>query len=178
MKILIHTCCGPCAVLFTKHFAAQNPDYEPHLLWFNPNIHPLTEYRNRQQAAHAFAQAAELPIIGADSDYGLRHFLQHVHTLDKGARCEYCYHSRLAFAAEQAVAAGLAAFTTTLLASPYQNFELIQRIGGDLARQHGLTFISPDFRANYRNGLAHAREMGLYMQKYCGCIFSEEERYR
>ena len=35
-----------------------------------------------------------------------------------------------------------------------------------------------DFREGFRKGQAQARKLGLYMQKYCGCIFSEEDRYK
>lgn len=176
MEIAAHICCGPCAVVFAGGLAAQNPEYKLRLLWHNPNIHPFTEYRARQQAAAAYAAAAGLAIIGADGGgYGLRPFLRAVHGADN--RCEYCYHSRLEFTAKYAAAAGLGGFTTTLLASPYQNFDAICRIGGDLARQYGLVFVAPDFRADYRKGLTEAAEMALYRQKYCGCVFSEEERY-
>lgn len=72
---------------------------------------------------------------------------------------------------------GYDAFSTTLLISPYQNHEALKQIGEEMAEKYGLTFLYRDFRPGFREGQAEARELGLYMQKYCGCIFSEEERY-
>jgi len=182
MDILAHICCGPCAVVFTSNFEALDKEQNGSLslLWHNPNIHPYTEYRARFKSAEAFAVASGLPLtVSASSGegYGLRGFLRDVHGKTIDNRCEHCYHSRLEYTAQQAVAAGIGAFTTTLLVSPYQNFDAIKRIGTTLALQHGLEFVAPDFRAAYREGLTLAADMGLYRQKYCGCIFSEEERY-
>lgn len=72
---------------------------------------------------------------------------------------------------------GYDSFTTTLLVSPYQKHELIRQIGERLAEQYGIQFLYRDFRVGFREGQEKAREAGLYMQKYCGCIFSEEDRY-
>ena len=67
--------------------------------------------------------------------------------------------------------------TTPLQVSPYQNHEMINKIGKTLEKQYGVKFLYRDFRIGFRQGQQKARELGLYMQKYCGCIFSEEERY-
>lgn len=72
---------------------------------------------------------------------------------------------------------GYDAITTTLLVSPYQKHEELKQIGGEIAKKYGLTFLYRDFRVGFRDGQAKAREIGMYMQKYCGCIFSEEDRY-
>jgi predicted adenine nucleotide alpha hydrolase (AANH) superfamily ATPase len=78
------------------------------------------------------------------------------------------------FAAEN----GYEAFTTTLLISPYQNHELIVKVAEETAKRYEVRFLYRDFRPLFREGQDVAREKGFYMQKYCGCIFSEEERYR
>lgn len=72
---------------------------------------------------------------------------------------------------------GYDAFTTTLLVSPYQNHEAIIEVANELAEKYGIEFVYRDFRVGFREGQAKARELGLYMQKYCGCIFSEQDRY-
>lgn len=72
---------------------------------------------------------------------------------------------------------GYDAFSTTLLISPYQNHEALKQIGEEMAEKYGLTFLYRDFRPGFREGQNEARELGLYMQKYCGCVFSEESRY-
>lgn len=93
-------------------------------------------------------------------------------------RCtNYCYRTRLEKTAQYAKENGYDSFSTTLLVSPYQKHDDIKRIGEELAEKYGLEFHYVDFRAGYREGQAKARELGLYMQKYCGCIFSEEERF-
>ena len=72
---------------------------------------------------------------------------------------------------------GFDAFTTTLLVSPYQNHELLIQVAEEMAEKYGVKFLYRDFRPGFREGQAEARELGLYMQKYCGCVFSEEDRY-
>jgi predicted adenine nucleotide alpha hydrolase (AANH) superfamily ATPase len=174
MKILLHMCCGPCAVTFVDGLASEG--LTPDLLWHNPNIHPFTEYRARKKAAMDFAANKGL-ILKIDDNYGLREFISVV-TNDSKSRCDYCYRSRLQYTAKYAADNGFDAFSTTLLASPYQNFDAICRYGAEAAQEYGVEFIVRDFRGKFRDGLNISREIGLYMQKYCGCIFSEEERYK
>jgi len=66
---------------------------------------------------------------------------------------------------------------STLFVSPYQNHELLRQTAEEMARRYGVAFLYRDFRPGFRQGQQEARELGLYMQKYCGCVFSEEERY-
>jgi len=92
-------------------------------------------------------------------------------------RCLLCYQVRLGEAARAAAAGGYDAFTTTLLVSPYQKHELIREIGQAAAEKHGTSFYYVDFRPGYREAAARSRTMGMYRQQYCGCIYSEKERY-
>jgi len=153
--------------------------FEPILLWHNPNIHPFMEYKHRRNAAAEFAVLYELA-MEIDDFYGLKDFVGNVagDIESKQARCEYCYRSRLEYTVKKAVASGFEAFSTTLLASPYQNFDAICKFGSELAIRYGCEFVIRDFRKDFRAAMDEARKMGLYMQKYCGCVFSEEERYR
>jgi predicted adenine nucleotide alpha hydrolase (AANH) superfamily ATPase len=173
--VLFHCCCAPCALACIESLASE--ENAPALFWYNPNIHPFTEYQSRRDSLHRFAAAKNQPLKMVD-EYGLRHFL--VATggeTEAPGRCEMCYRMRLektaAFAAEQ----GFGAFSTSLLVSPYQQHDTIRRLGEELAAQYGVEFVYRDFRPLFREGQTHARAQGLYMQKYCGCIFSEEERY-
>jgi predicted adenine nucleotide alpha hydrolase (AANH) superfamily ATPase len=93
-------------------------------------------------------------------------------------RCAYCYAIRLDETARTAKEQGFAAFSTTLTVSPYQNHELIRQIGEKAGKKHGVEFRYFDFAKGFREGQAKARELGMYMQKYCGCVYSEEERYQ
>ena len=91
-------------------------------------------------------------------------------------RCvKYCYRVRLEQTAKYAKENGYDTFSTTLLISPYQNHEALKKIGNEMAQKYNLTFLYRDFRPGFREGQAEARELGLYMQKYCGCVFSEEQ---
>ena len=109
-------------------------------------------------------------------DYGLRDFVRAV-AGDLDRRCGHCYTCRLEETARYAAANGFASFSTTLLVSPYQDHEGIRQAGEALAERCGVRFLYRDFRPGFRQGQGKARELGLYMQKYCGCVFSEEERY-
>lgn len=173
-KLLLHACCGPCAVMCVE--SLRDEDLDLSLFWYNPNIHPVTEYNSRRNALVQFAQSAEAPLIMRD-EYGLRLFLDETYqTGDK--RCVTCYRLRLEAAARTAAEQGFDCFSTTLLISPYQNHESLRTIGEEAAQKVGVTFLYRDFRPLFRAGQQKAKELGLYRQKYCGCIFSEEERYR
>ncbi len=111
-----------------------------------------------------------------EEDYGLRTFVRAV-AEDIGHRCAYCYACRLEETARYARDHAFTHFSTTLLVSPYQQHDAIARTAETLAAQYGVTFLYRDFRPGFRQGQAKARELGLYMQKYCGCVFSEEDRY-
>ena len=96
---------------------------------------------------------------------------------DINGRCEKCYAERVWQTARKAKAEGYDAFSTTLLVSPYQKHERIKAIAMEASEALGIPFHYIDPRPHFREGNREAREMGLYMQKYCGCIFSEEDRY-
>ena len=179
MKILLHCCCAPCALSCVSSLRAQGIESE--LFWFNPNIHPCVEYNARLECLREFAANEKLNLRLID-EYGLRLFLKEVYgkideTGSVPERCERCYSLRLEKTASVAAAQGFAAFSTSLLISPYQNHDALKRIGEEMAAKHGVDFYYTDFRPLFRESRTAAREMGLYMQKYCGCIFSEEERY-
>lgn len=175
MKLLMHTCCAPCSVTCIDTIRQEGT--EPVLYWYNPNIHPYTEYRLRRDALEGYASSIGCKLI-IEHNYGLRSFLcETSNDVRFGKRCIPCYDMRLRGSFAFAAANGFDAVTTTLLVSPYQNREAILRVGNQLSAETGIDFIPYDFRPRFREGQEKARELGLYMQKYCGCIFSEEERY-
>jgi predicted adenine nucleotide alpha hydrolase (AANH) superfamily ATPase len=153
----------------------------PVLFWYNPNIHPWTEYRSRRDCLKAFAEDRGLELIMID-EYGLRPFLRGMSGIsggfeDRQGRCSCCYRLRLEKTAEKAGETGCDFFSSTLLISPYQNHEALRKTGEEAAAEYGARFFYRDFRPFFREGQKYAREKGFYMQKYCGCVFSEEERY-
>ena len=172
-RLLLHTCCAPCAIACVQSLAEEN--YDVTSFWLNPNIHPFTEHRSRRDTLISYAQSIGLPLV-TQGEYGLRPFLQAIgQRFD--ARCGHCYALRMNATAQYAAANGFAAFSTTLLISPYQNHELLVQTAEAAAAEAGVSFLYRDFRPLFRQGQAQARALGLYMQKYCGCIFSEEDRY-
>ncbi len=173
MKTLLHICCAPCANQCIEMLRQEQIEVTG--FWFNPNIHPFTEYRSRRNCLRQYAEEIALPLIERN-DYALRPFIRAV-AEDLEHRCGKCYEMRLFAAAEAAAAGGFDSFTSSLFISPYQNHELMIDTAQQAARQYDVEFLYRDFRPRFRDGQAFAREHGFYMQKYCGCVFSEEERY-
>lgn len=171
----MHTCCAPCSVYCIDSLRSEG--LEPTLFWYNPNIHPYIEYKTRRDCLKDYAASINAELI-IQEEYGLDQFCQNVSD-DIANRCvNYCYPRRLSETVRYALEHGYDAFTTTLLVSPYQKHDEIKKVCEMLAAESGLEFIYRDFRVGFREGQAKARELGLYMQKYCGCIFSEEDRYK
>jgi len=175
MNLLFHCCCAPCAVIPAEVLCEEG--ITPTLFWYNPNIHPSAEYQSRRDALCAFAELEKLPLEMAD-EYGLYLFLRDIGgETDREKRCDTCYRMRLEQTAARAVELGFAAFSTSLLISPYQRHDTIRGLGDEAAKLYGVEFLYRDFRPLFRESQSQARALGLYMQKYCGCIFSEADRY-
>jgi len=173
MKLLMHICCSNCAVYPVRTLQQRGIDVKG--FWFNPNIHPYQEYKSRLDALRKLGDLWGLDVEYDDS-YGLTEFLRNAVYHEKD-RCAYCYSVRLERTALLARESKADAFTSSLLVSPYQNIDMINSIGRGLQEKYGVEFYSEDFRIGYREGRRMAKEMDLYSQKYCGCIYSEMERY-
>ncbi len=149
---------------------------EPTGFWYNPNIHPYTEYRARKNTLIDYAKDINLNLVVQD-EYGLRKFVRGIYP-NLENRCGYCYETRFDATAEYAAKNGFDSFTSTLFVSPYQNHEKMIEKAENAAKRHGVKFLYRDFRPHFREGQRRAREAGFYMQKYCGCVFSEQDRYQ
>lgn len=172
MKLLMHICCANCALPPLKHFDVRGIGVRG--LWFNPNIHPEDEYRKRLESVTRLERLRDLRIEYV-TGYGIREFMAAV-AAHPGIRCEACYRMRLEETARMARKMGLDGFTTSLLASPYQKFDLIVSIGQLIEKRHSVPFYREDLRPGWREGVRLSRQLGLYRQYYCGCVFSKEER--
>jgi len=172
-SVLLHCCCAPCSLSCIDPLRQEG--IEPTAFWYNPNIHPFKEYEARRNCLLDFAPTINMRVI-VKENYGLREFVRNVSS-DIDGRCKYCYEKRLFETAKFASENGFEYFTTTLLASVYQKHDLIAAAAEGFASQFGVKFLYRDFRPNFRAGNQRARELGFYMQKYCGCVFSEEDRY-
>ena len=176
MNLLLHMCCGPCSCYPVKVVRGQG--IEPTGYFFNPNIHPYKEWDMRLKAAEEFAARSEMKII-TDKHYMLRDFLRRALAAEQveNGRCRMCYTWRLEETARYAAENGFDAFTSTLFYSIYQQHELMKETAEHFAKVYGVKFHYEDFRPGWQEGIDMSVEMGLYRQPYCGCIFSEEERY-
>ncbi len=195
MNILLHICCSNCSLYPIKILRSGNHDFTG--FWYNPNIHPYEEYQSRLASLKKLSELWQVD-IHFSGEYDPEEFFRALDIKDTALlpqvnlnssngssgfnippapdRCRSCYQLRLEKTAKEAKNSGFDAFTTTLLISPYQEFEQIKETGNRLAEKYDVMFHMEDFRPFFRDAMNLAKEMGLYRQKYCGCIFSKEER--
>lgn len=173
MKTLLHICCAPCANQCVESLRRENIEVTG--FWYNPNIHPFTEYRARRNCLREFAETVGLALL-EKNDYGLRPFVRAVADNIEN-RCVACYEMRLFETAKTAKEQGFDSFTSSLFISPYQDHSLMKAVAERASEIYGVEFLYRDFRDVFKEGQAYAKAHCFYMQKYCGCVFSEEERY-
>jgi epoxyqueuosine reductase len=171
-RLLIHTCCAPCLIAPLQELRKE---WDVTLLWFNPNIHPYTEYIKRRDTLKEFAVKENIPVIWQD-EYDLEMYLNATGTQSTN-RCQSCYELRMMRTAQIAMGKEFDAFTTTLLYSKYQKHDEIKAVGEKLSGQFGVDFYYQDWRRLWQDGIDLSKQAEMYRQSYCGCIFSEKERY-
>ena len=172
MKLLMHTCCAPCSVYCIDELRKEK--IEPTLFWYNPNIHPYKEYEQRRDCLKEFSKSININCIFQD-EYGLDDFCLNVANKLNSRCVDYCYPVRMRKTFEYAKQNEFDTVTTTLLYSIYQKHEYIKKLCENLSKEYGVEFLYRDFRYGFWEGHNKAKEIGLYMQKYCGCIFSEAQ---
>jgi len=172
-KLLVHCCCAHCAAYTVNYWREQDCDVSA--LWYNPNIHPYTEHRHRLEAMQSLAKTMSLPLIVTE-DYDVIEYFRGV-VGHEAERCRHCFRLRLSKTAETAKEMGFDAFTTTLLISPQQKHELIKEVGEELGKETGVDFLYADLRKRYSDSRHITKPLDLYRQQYCGCVYSEWERY-
>lgn len=174
MKLLLHICCAPCLIYPLERLREKG--FEVEGLFYNPNIHPFREYKNRKQAVVDFSETTKVNVIYPE--YAPVEFFRAVNLKETNpGRCSVCWSLRLKATAKTAKERDFSHFSTTLLVSPYQDQELLKKIGNDISKFEGINFYYEDFRSGFRKAHNLARAQGIYCQKYCGCIYSEIERY-
>jgi epoxyqueuosine reductase len=172
-RLLLHVCCAPCATYTAQYLREQGADVTG--FWYNPNIHPYSEHELRRETLREYAEQIALPVIW-EPGYDMPAFLRAVCGHEQqGERCLICYRMRLERTAQVAAERGFDLFATTLLISPYQDLNAIERIGHELAEAHGIAFYFENLRRGFAEHHRMAREHDLYQQRYCGCIYSEWE---
>ncbi len=173
MKLLLHICCGPCAIYPVSTLRAAGHTVMGY--FYKNNIHPYTECLKRQKTLEDYAQSIDLNVIYQDG-YDLEGFLQNMVFREK-TRCSICYHDRLLSTAKIAKKGKFDAFSTTLLYSKFQKHDPIRSLGESVGKKQGVPFYYEDFRTGWKQGIAVSKALGMYRQQYCGCIYSEKDRY-
>lgn len=182
-KVLMHVCCAPCFITIEQDITENGmlidgvrEEVELTAYWYNPNIHPKAEYDRRKETFVKFCQMKNVLNVIND-EYDLNGFVKDV-ALNVGEdkkyniRCQYCYYRRLEATFKYASENGYDIVSTTLTRSPFQNHDVINKVAEDLASKYGVKYVYSDYRHTYYEGQNKAREYGLYMQKFCGCVFS------
>lgn len=173
MKLLLHICCGPCCIYPVDRLRAEGMDVMG--FYYRHNIHPYTECVRRQETLAAYADSIGLRVIYQEG-YDLEGFLRNV-IFRESNRCYYCYHDRLKTTALLARRGKFDYFSTTLLYSKFQKHDMIRSIGEAVGKETGVAFYYEDFRTGWKEGIERSRQSGMYRQQYCGCIYSEKDRY-
>jgi len=191
-KLLLHICCAVCACSLAKKFREEKTAVIGY--FYNPNIHPFQEFQKRLRAVEVFAEQEKLEVC-YDKEYGLDKFMEAVNPHAKSyklsspdapdgdrdfasLRCLKCYEMRLLQTAQKAKQLGCDEFTSTLIISPQQRQKDIRRLGDEISKSAGIKFRYEEVTELYPKSKEMAKKRMLYRQQYCGCIFSEAERYR
>jgi predicted adenine nucleotide alpha hydrolase (AANH) superfamily ATPase len=173
MRILLHACCAPCLVHPLNDLRSEG--HEVTAVFFNPNIQPYAEYLRRLDAFNVYTHQNDVRVINADWREGMEEWLREV-VFRESQRCRICFNLRMDKIARFAEAKGFDAFSTTLLYSRFQKHELLKSICEAVSDKYGIPFIYRDWRTGWNDGVRRYRKLGLYRQKYCGCVYSEKER--
>lgn len=182
-RVLVHMCCGPCAIVPLKTLLKGR--FEVWGFFHNPNIHPYGEFLMRLAAVKKLASYLGVDLI-CNEEYRPTEFIREMREFvgksaprhpPKDLRCPYCYSTRLEETARAASMNGFDAFSSSLLYSKYQDHDEIKRLGAVFAQKYSVRFHYEDFRTGWQEGFDGSREIGLPLQKYCGCVYSKIERF-
>ena len=184
-EILLHVCCGPCSTVAVPHWRAEG--LEPSALFLNPNVQPAAEHVRRVAAMEQYADAAGLRLIvdeglgagawGAATGAWAKPDAPVAAPSDPAGRCHACLELRLRETAWAAAERGVPRFSTSLSVSPWQRHDLIAGLGYAVAEEAGVEFLYADLRPHYRQSIEASRRLGLYRQRYCGCVPSKWEAW-
>lgn len=173
-RVLLHVCCGPCSIEPVK--ALVDEGYEVTGFFYNPNIHPLMEYKRRRDGLAEVADKLGFRVIWKDDEYDPQQYFRAI-THREANRCFLCYQMRLERTLQIARRGGFDCFSSTLLYSKFQKHDMLKKLGRDLAANGKCRFLYKDFRTGWKAGIDNSKAMGIYRQQYCGCLYSENERF-
>ena len=172
-RLLLHACCGPCLLEPLDALALEADEVT--IAFANPYIHPAEEYVRRRDTLVDYAKQAGVDVV--ELPYDPDAWERAVAPLGTAGRerCRACYRLRLGLAARMAAEGGYDALATTLSVSPYQDQAAINEEGQRAATDAGIAWLDRDFRDRYPDATVRSREIGMYRQNYCGCVFSQAE---
>jgi epoxyqueuosine reductase len=171
--LLLHICCGPCATYTVQYL--RDLGWAVSGFWFNPNIQPAVENARRLQALQSLAEQIILPMTW-DTDNADTLFTSAIRGHERDdERCIICYRLRLHRTAQEAAARNIGTISTSLLISPFQDLDAIHKIGDEVAAIYNLRFYYENMRRGYSERAKLSRRYGLYLQNYCGCLYSARE---
>jgi predicted adenine nucleotide alpha hydrolase (AANH) superfamily ATPase len=175
-KLLLHACCGPCLIYPLNAFNGEK-ESSVTVYYYNPNIHPSMEYLRRLDAISSYCVSKKVSLV--IDEYKPKQYFEMVNPerIDLGDRCVECYRLRLYKTGKYAAQQGYDSFSTTLTVSPYQNHDAIIMLGKEAQEKYGVDFVYRDFRNGFREAQETAKSLEMYRQPYCGCVYSETERY-
>ncbi len=174
-KVLLHICCAPCACYPIEKLKEEN--FEVFGLWYNPNIHPFTEYKKRLEEVKKLESIYNIKVIYI-IEYPLETWIQDkVFRENRKIRCKLCYFDRFKRTVSVCKGGRFDFWTSTLFYSKFQNHELMKEVALSLSESYKVKFLYKDFREGWKEGIEKSKALGLYRQNYCGCIYSEKERY-
>jgi len=173
--MLVHICCSVDSHFFLEKLQADFPDEKLTGFFYDPNIHPYSEYRLRYLDVKRSCKTLGIELIQGEYDY--ENWLEAVRGLEKepekGERCAVCFDKRFDVSAHKALEMGEKKFTTTLLVSPLKSQEQLKVSGDAFYKTHGVEFIAADYRSGggTQDQSRVTKEQKLYRQDYCGCLF-------
>ncbi len=179
-RLLLHACCAPCAAYPLQVLLSAG--YEVSLYFYNPNIHPLKEYRLRLEEIKRYARGLDKPVRVIEGPYEIKTWFKAIAGLESepegGRRCAVCYRLRLAATAALAAELGFDYFGSALSISPHKKASLISQLGHQLAREYKINFFDRDWKKQngFKFSCEISRRENFYRQDYCGCVFSRLER--
>jgi predicted adenine nucleotide alpha hydrolase (AANH) superfamily ATPase len=178
--LLIHICCSVDSHYFIKKIIEKFPDKKITAFFYNPNIHPYSEYLLRFNDVKRSCDKYNIKLI--DGNYDLESWLNAVKGYEdepeKGLRCNICFENRFENSAKIAKELNIEEFTSTLLMSPKKSIEQLTSNGQKVAKKYNLNFISVDFRKSggTQEQFKIAKDDKLYHQNYCGCMFALKQQ--
>lgn len=174
--MLVHICCSVDSHYFLQKIQEEYPNEEIIGFFYDPNIHPYSEYKLRYLDVEYSCKKLGIKLI--EGPYDVETWLKITKGLEnepeKGDRCTVCFDNRLETTVKKALELKCDKFTTTLLISPKKSQDKLEIIGNNLANKYDIEFIFRDYRSG--NGVElqgkEVKKNNLYRQNYCGCIFA------